>query len=62
MDKKKRFWAVLIAVVAVAGVLLYLHYVPVWASLSNTLCVAGGAVAGWFLRVYYTRYINPPKA
>ena len=62
MEKKKKLLFWLIVAIAVIAVIMYAHYVPVWASLSNVLCVAGGAVAGWFVHVFYTRYINPPKA
>lgn len=57
MKKKTIIWiAVIVAVVI--GVLVYMHYTPVWVSISNVICAAVGVVLGWIAHVLYNKYIK----
>lgn len=57
MKKKTIIWiAVIVAVVI--GVLVYMHYTPVWVSISNVICGAAGVVVGWIAHVLYNKYIK----
>lgn len=57
MKKKTIIWiAVIVAVVI--GVLVYMHYTPVWVSISNVICGAAGVVVGWIAHVLYDKYIK----
>lgn len=57
MTKKTIIWiAVIVAVVI--GVLVYMHYTPVWVSISNVICGAAGVVVGWIANVLYNKYIK----
>ena len=44
MKKKTIIW-IAVAVLAVIGILLYMHYTPVWVSLSNLVVAVGGVIA-----------------
>lgn len=57
MKKKTIIW-IAVAVLAVIGILLYIHYTPVWVSLSNLVVAVGGVIAGWILRILYVKYIK----
>lgn len=58
MKKKTIIW-IAVAVLAVIGILLYMHYTPVWVSLSNLVVAVGGVViAGWILHILYVKYIK----
>jgi hypothetical protein len=57
MKKKTIIW-IAIAVLAVIGILLYMHYTPVWVSLSNLVVAVGGVIAGWILNILYVKYIK----
>lgn len=57
MKKKTIIWIV-VAVLAVIGILLYMHYTPVWVSLSNLVVAVGGVIAGWILHILYVKYIK----
>lgn len=48
MKKKTIIW-IAVAVLAVIGILLYMHYTPVWVSLSNLVVAVGGVIAGCIL-------------
>lgn len=57
MKKKTIIWiAVIIAVVI--GALVYMHYTPVWVSISNVICGAAGIVVGWIAHMLYNKYIK----
>lgn len=57
MKKKKIIWiAVIVAVVI--GALVYMHYTPVWVSISNVICGAAGVVVGWIAHLLYNKYIK----
>lgn len=57
MKKKTIIWiAVIVAVVI--GALVYMHYTPVWVSISNVICGAAGVVVGWIAHVLYNKYIK----
>lgn len=52
MKKKTIIWiAVIVAVVI--GVLVYMHYTPVWVSISNVIFGAVGITIGWIAHVLY---------
>lgn len=57
MKKKTIIWIAII-VVAIIGVLLYMHYTPVWVSISGIIAFAIGAVVGWIAHVLYNKYIK----
>ena len=57
MKKKTIIWiAVIVAVVI--GVLVYMHYTPVWVSISNVIFGAVSIVVGWIAHVLYNKYIK----
>jgi hypothetical protein len=55
--KKKLIIAAIVAVVII-GVILYLHFAPVWTSVVNVVVVAVGIVVGWIAHVLYNKYIK----
>lgn len=55
--KKKLIITAVVAVVVIVGVLLYMHYSPVWVNISNVAAVIAGLVAGWYARVLYAKYV-----
>lgn len=60
MDTKKKKKLIIAAIVAVViiGVILYLHFAPVWTSVVNIIVGAGGIVIGWIAHVLYNKYIK----
>lgn len=54
---KKTLIITAIVLVVVDGVLLYVHYSPVWVNLSNVVALAIGVVIGWIARVLYAKYV-----
>ena len=57
MKKKTIIWiAVIVAVVI--GVLVYMHYTPVWVSISNVIFGAVGITIGWITHVLYNKYVK----
>ena len=57
MKKKTIIWiAVIVAVVI--GVLVYMHYTPVWVSISNVILGAVGIAIGWIAHVLYNKYVK----
>lgn len=57
MKKKTIIWTVVIVAI-VMGALVYMHYTPVWVSISNVICGAVGLVIGWIAHVLYNKYIK----
>lgn len=57
MKKKTIIWITVIVAVVI-GVLVYMHYTPVWVSISNVICGAAGVVVGWIAHVLYNKYIK----
>lgn len=55
--KKKLIITAVVAVLVIVGVLLYMHYSPVWVNFSNVAAVIAGLVAGWYARVLYAKYV-----
>lgn len=56
--KKKTIICIAVIVAVVIGVLVYMHYTPVWVSISNVICGAAGVVVGWIAHVLYNKYIK----
>lgn len=57
MKKKTIIWAAIIVAVVI-GVLVYMHYTPVWVSISNVVNLAIGVAVGWIAHVLYNKYIK----
>ena len=57
MNKKTIIFTAVIVVVII-GVLLYMHYTPVWVSISNILSFAFGVVLGCIAHVLYNKYVK----
>ena len=57
MKKKTIIWAAIIVAVVI-GVLVYMHYTPVWVSISNVIFGAGGIIIGWIAHVLYNKYVK----
>ena len=57
MKKKTIIWVAIIVAVVI-GVLVYMHYIPVWVSISNVVSLAIGVVVGWIAHVLYNKYIK----
>lgn len=53
--KKKVFWMILVGIVIIA--VLFVHYAPVWISVTSVISVAVGCIVGWLAHVLYNRYI-----
>lgn len=58
MKKRTIIWTVVIVIAVVIGALVYLHYTPVWVSISNVVSGAIGIVVGWIAHVLYNKYIK----
>jgi hypothetical protein len=56
--KKKTIILIAVIVAVVIGVLVYMHYTPVWVSISNVIFGAVGIVVGWIAHVLYNKYIK----
>ena len=56
--KKKTIIRVAIIVAVVIGALVYMHYTPVWVSISNVIFGAVGITIGWIAHVLYNKYIK----
>lgn len=55
----KKIWIVVgIVILLIIAVVLYLHYSPVWVSTATIVAALAGAVAGWFARVGYDKYLK----
>lgn len=61
MEKKKKAYVGLMIAVVIIGLLVYTHHVPLWASVSNMMCVGVGMVVGWSARILYSRYVTTTK-
>lgn len=58
MKKKTIIWVAIIVAVVI-GALVYIHYTPVWVSISNVVSLAIGVVAGgWIAHVLHNKYIK----
>jgi len=57
MKKKTIIWVAIIVAVVI-GALVYMHYTPVWVSISNIIFVAVGIVLGWTAHILYNKYIK----
>lgn len=57
MKKKTIIWVAIIVAVII-GALVYMHYTPVWVSISNVVSLAIGVVVGWIAHVLYNKYIK----
>lgn len=55
--KKKLIFAAIVVAVII-GVILYLHFAPVWTSVVNIIVGAGGIVIGWIAHILYNKYIK----
>lgn len=55
---KKIIILVAIIIVAVIGILLYMHNIPIWVSISNLIFILSGVVIGWIAQVLYNKYIK----
>lgn len=58
MKKRTIIWTVVIVIAVVIGALVYLHYTPVWVSISNVVSGAIGVAVGWIAHVLYNKYIK----
>ena len=57
MKKKTIIWIAIIAVIVI-GVPVYMHYTPVWVSISNVIFGAVGITIGWIAHVLYNKYVK----
>lgn len=57
MKKKTIIWVAIIVAVVI-GALVYMHYTPVWVSISSVVSLAIGVVVGWIAHVLYNKYIK----
>lgn len=55
---KKRLIIAAIVVVVIIGVILYLHFSPVWISIVNVVFTMIGLVIGWISHILYNKYIK----
>lgn len=47
-----------IAVAILIGIMLYIHYVPVWNSVTNLISLGVGAVIGWITHIFYLKFLK----
>lgn len=52
--KQKLIYAA-IAVAILIGIMLYVHYVPVWNSVANLISLCVGSIIGWVAHVLYLK-------
>jgi membrane protein YdbS with pleckstrin-like domain len=52
---KKNIILIVVILVIIAGVLLYMHYTPIWNSISNVIFGSIGVVVGWFAHILYNK-------
>lgn len=52
--KQKIIYAA-IAVVALVGIMLYVHYVPIWNSVTNLISLCVGSIIGWVAHILYLK-------
>ena len=57
MKKKTIIW-ISVIVAVVIGVLVYMHYTPVWVSISNVIFGAVGITIGWIAHVLYNKNVK----
>ena len=56
MKKKLIFAAIILAIIValcIAG-----HYLPVWFSVTSIIVFIVGGICGWFIKVFYDKYIK----
>lgn len=53
--KKKAFWMIMAVVVVIA---LFMHYAPVWVSVTSIISLAIGCIIGWLAHLLYNRHIT----
>lgn len=58
--KRKLIFAAIIVVIII-GILACLHYFPFWVSLTNVFVFLIGCIIGWFVRIFYVKYVLPTK-
>jgi len=56
--KKKTIILIAVILIVVIGGLIYMHYTPIWISISNIIFGAFGIVIGWIAYVLYNKYIK----
>lgn len=54
--KRKTVFLIIVVVVFV-GILLCVHYFPLWVSVTNVIVSVAGVFVGWMARVLYNKYI-----
>ena len=57
MKKKTVIWVAVIVAVVI-GALVYMHYIPVWVSISNVIFGAVGVTVGCIAHVLYNKYVK----
>ena len=58
MKKKNVIWWIIIVAIIIISILLYMHYTPVWVSISNVIFVSIGIIIGWFANILYVKFIK----
>lgn len=59
MKKKILFWVAVAAIVIV--VLVFVKCAPFWVSVNALVSFTAGAVIGWWVKMFYDKYIKPVK-
>ena len=59
MKKKQIFWLVVVTIIIVA--LVFVKCAPFWVSVNALVSFAAGAVIGWWVKMFYDKYIKPVK-
>lgn len=57
MKKKQIFWLVVVAIIIVA--LVFVKCAPFWVSVNALVSFAAGVVIGWWVKMFYDKYIRP---
>lgn len=58
MKKKNVIWWIIIITIAIISTLLYMHYTPVWVSISDIIFGGVGVIIGWFANMFYFKFIK----
>lgn len=55
---KRKIIFIAIIVVIVIAILLFVHYAPVWVSITDLVALAVGVVLGWIANVAYNKFVK----
>ena len=58
VSMKKKIILIATVVAVIVALCFSAYYMPVWASIITTVVLILGGVIGWFVKVFYDKYIK----